>query len=135
SFEPQNGTGWNSQPFDPVEGEQYELGVKYEPPGSRTLLSAAVFDLRRKNLTTTDPDPTHICGSGRCSIQAGEVRTQGLELEDGSEPIDGFNVIASCTWLHNFYTQDEPKLAGVSMERTQPVVVPKHQASAWVRYE
>src|SRR5690606_7765980 len=31
SCEPQSGTGWNNHPFDPVEGEQYELGVKYEP--------------------------------------------------------------------------------------------------------
>src|SRR3546814_13064938 len=37
SFEPQSGTGWNNQPFDPIAGEQSELGVKYEPPGSRTL--------------------------------------------------------------------------------------------------
>src|SRR5690606_38167586 len=50
SFESQNGTGWNNQPFDPVEGEQYEVGVKYEPAGSRMLLTAALFDLRRKNL-------------------------------------------------------------------------------------
>lgn len=135
SFEPQSGTGWNNQPFDPVEGEQYELGVKYEPPGSRTLLTAAVFDLRRKNLTTTDPDPTHICGGGRCSIQAGEVRTRGLELEAKSEPIDGLSVIASYSWLHNVYSKDNPNAAGISLKGSQPVAVPKHQASAWVRYE
>lgn len=135
SFEPQSGTDWNNQPFDPVEGEQYELGVKYEPPGSRTLLTAAVFDLRRKNLTTTDPDPTHICGGGRCSIQAGEVRTRGLELEAKSEPLDGLSVIASYSWLHNVYSKDNPNAAGVSLKGTQPVAVPKHQASAWVRYE
>jgi len=135
SFEPQNGTGWNNQPFDPVEGEQYELGVKYEPPGSRTLLTAALFDLRRKNLTTTDPDPSHLCGTGRCNIQAGEVRTRGLELEAKTEPMEGLSLIASYSWLHNVYSKDNPNVAGVSMKGTQPVAVPKHMASAWVRYE
>jgi len=135
SFEPQNGTGWNNQPFDPVEGEQYEVGVKYEPAGSRMLLTAALFDLRRKNLTTTDPDPSHICGSGRCNIQAGEVRTRGLELEAKAEPIDGLSVIASYTWLNNAYTKDNPNSAGVSLKGTHPTGVPKHQASAWVRYQ
>ncbi|CAM4133754.1 TonB-dependent siderophore receptor [Bordetella muralis] len=135
SFEPQNGTGWDGAPFDPVEGEQYELGVKYEPAGSRTLLTAALYDIRRKNLTTTDPDPTHICSGGRCSIQAGEVRTRGLELEAKTEPVEGLSVIASYSWMQNAYTKDNPNAAGVSLKGTQPAGVPKHQASAWVHYE
>jgi len=135
SFEPQNGTGWDGKPFDPIEGEQYEIGIKYEPAGSRTLLTAALYDLRRKNLTTTDPDPSRICNGSRCSIQAGEVRTQGLELEAKSEPIDGLSLVASYSWMQNAYTKDNPNAAGVSMKGTQPAGIPKHQASAWARYE
>lgn len=135
SFEPQNGTGWDGKPFDPIEGEQYEVGVKYEPAGSRTLLTAAIYDLRRKNLTTTDPDPTRICNGSRCSIQAGEVRTRGLELEAKTEPLDGLSVVASYSWMQNAYVKDNPNAAGVSMKGTQPAGIPKHQASAWARYE
>lgn len=29
SFEPQSGTGWNNAPFKPIEGNQYEVGIKY----------------------------------------------------------------------------------------------------------
>ena len=135
SFEPQSGSGRGGQPFDPIEGEQVELGVKYQPPGTRTLMTASLFDLRRKNLLTPDTNPSPDCNGARCQIQAGEVRTQGLELEAKAEPIEGLSVIASYTYLDNAYTRDNPNNAGVSLKGTHPVAVPKHAASAWARYQ
>mgnify|MGYP002352145811 CR=1 FL=1 len=63
----------------------------------RHFADADFFDIRRENMTTTDPDPTHICGTagGRCSIQAGELRTQGIELEAKTEPLRGLTLVAA----------------------------------------
>ncbi|KCV63372.1 TonB-dependent siderophore receptor [Bordetella bronchiseptica] len=135
SFEPQTGTGWNNTPFKPTEGKQYEVGVKYQPPGSATLLTLAAFDIRRKNLPTTDPDPTHMCGVSRCSIQAGEVRTRGIELEAKTEPLRGLSLIAAYSYLDNEYEKAYPNTTGLDLKGKKPVAVPAHQASAWARYQ
>jgi len=135
SFEPQSGTGFNNQPFEPIQGKQNEVGVKYQPVGSRSLFTAALFDVRRKNTTTTDPDPTHLCNGSRCNIAAGEVRTRGLELEARTEPIRGLSLIAGYSYSDNKYTKDNPTLAGVSLEGKVPGSVPTHQASTWARYQ
>lgn len=137
SFEPQSGTGWQNVPFKPIEGNQYEVGIKYQPPGSATMLSFAAFDIRRENMTTTDPDPTHICGTagGRCSIQAGELRTQGIELEAKTEPLRGLTLVAAYSLMDNEYTKANPSLAGLDLKGKTPVGVPSQQASAWARYQ
>ncbi|WKK20609.1 TonB-dependent siderophore receptor [Achromobacter insolitus] len=137
SFEPQSGTGWQNKPFKPIEGNQYEVGIKYQPPGSATLLSVAAFDIRRENMTTTDPDPTHICGTagGRCSIQAGELRTQGIELEAKTEPMRGLTLVAAYSLMDNEYSKAYPNTAGLNLKGKAPVGVPSQQASAWARYQ
>ncbi len=137
SFEPQSGTGWNNTPFKPIEGTQYEVGIKYQPPGSATMLTAAAYDIRRENMTTTDPDPTHICGTagGRCSIQAGELRTQGIELEAKTEPLRGLTLVAAYSLMDNEYSKAYPSVAGLNLKGKTPVGVPSQQASAWARYQ
>lgn len=137
SFEPQSGTGWQNVPFKPIEGNQYEVGIKYQPPGSATMLSFAAFDIRRENMTTTDPDPTHICGTagGRCSIQAGELRTQGIELEAKTEPLHGLTLVAAYSLMDNEYSKANPSLTGLNLKGKTPVGVPSQQASAWARYQ
>jgi iron complex outermembrane receptor protein len=137
SFEPQSGTGWNNAPFKPIEGKQYEVGIKYQPPGSATMLTAAAFDIRRENMTTTDPDPTHVCGTagGRCSIQAGELRTQGIELEAKTEPLRGLTLVAAYSLMDNEYSKAYPSVTGFNLKGKTPVGVPSQQASAWARYQ
>jgi iron complex outermembrane receptor protein len=135
SFEPQSGTGFNNQAFEPIQGKQNEIGVKYQPVGSRSLFTAALYDVRRQKTTTTDPDPTHICNGARCSIQAGEVRTRGLELEARTEPLRGLSLIAGYSYSDNKYTKDNPTIGGQSLEGKVPGSVPTHQASAWARYQ
>ncbi|MNK16368.1 Ferrichrome-iron receptor precursor [compost metagenome] len=137
SFEPQSGTGWNNTPFKPIEGTQYEVGIKYQPPGTATMLSVAAFDIRRENMTTTDPDPTHLCGTagGRCSIQAGELRTQGIELEAKTEPVRGLTLLAAYSVMNNEYSKAYPNASGFDLTGKTPVAVPSQQASAWARYQ
>lgn len=135
SFEPQSGTGWNNATFKPIEGKQYEIGLKYEPPGADTMVTLAAFDLRRQNMLTTDPNPDHICGTGRCSIQAGEVRSKGIELEAKSQPIRGLAVTAAYTYLDNKYTKANADLVGFNLKGKRQAGVPEHNASVWARYQ
>jgi iron complex outermembrane receptor protein len=92
-FAPQLGIDAAGRPFAPTDGDQKEVGVKYEIPGVRTLLTAALFDITQNNVLRTDPD--------NLSFQSatGQVESQGVELEATGNPLDGLNVTAAYTHL------------------------------------
>lgn len=110
------GTDRAGNAFEPTKGEQWEAGVKYQPPGTTSLLTAAVFDIVKSNELVADPtDPTF-------QIQEGEAKSRGLELGAQAE-WRGASIDAAYTYLD---TEDAAgaRLAGV----------PRTQASAWVQY-
>ncbi len=120
SFQPTIGTDFFNRTFIPTTGKQAEVGVKYRPGNDRSLFTAALFDLRQKNVLTPDPDPTH----NFASVQQGEVRSQGLELEARFRALGNLDVITS-------YTYTDAKV----QETRQPVFrQPKNQAQIWGDY-
>ncbi len=69
-----NANNVNNPNLDPTEGENLELGTKWEFRDGALALSAAVYDSRSKNELTPDPvDPTVF-------IQLGERQVKGVEL-------------------------------------------------------
>src|SRR3546814_18748891 len=91
SFTPQSGSSFAGTPFDPEEGTQYEAGLKYQPPGSNSLFTAAVFDLTRSNLKTGDPAHSGF------DVQTGEARARGVELEERFSPVARRDLITAYT--------------------------------------
>lgn len=130
SFEPQSGTGWGGSTFDPTTGRQYELGVKYEPPGANLMATMAVFDLVKQNVLTDDPDTTHICDGSRCSVQTGEVTSRGVELGLTMGLAEGVNAIAAYTY--NPMEVTKSNVAG--QVGRQQAATPIHTASLWMDY-
>ncbi|MFK3798278.1 TonB-dependent siderophore receptor [Pseudomonas sp. NPDC088444] len=124
SFQPtSNATASPTDSFKPTEGKQWELGIKYQPPGSNTLLSAAIYDLTQKNVsvTTTNSDNVAI------TSQTGEVKVKGLELEAVSDVTDNLKVIASYT-----LAKSEVQKGDYKGNRLQ--LMPDQQASLWTDY-
>ena len=123
SFLPNSGTDVEGHAFQPSRGRQWEAGVKYQPEGTRTLLTAAVFDLRKTNVVTYD----NLTFDAR---QIGKQRSRGLELEAKAEPLPGLKASAAYTWLDIKTVQ--------SADRTEvgkaPSGVPKQSASLWLDY-
>jgi len=116
---PQRGGG----AFEPTTGRQYEAGVKYQPPGSNSLLSAAVFELTQDNVTTADPTfPTY-------SVQTGQAQVRGIELEGRVNLAEGLNVIAAYTAQETEVTRSNTNNLGRRLG-----TVPNHMASAWADY-
>ncbi|MFC3614175.1 TonB-dependent siderophore receptor [Lutimaribacter marinistellae] len=110
------GTDVNGNAFDPTEGEQVELGVKYQPAGTDTLLSAALFDLTKSNLLMNDPVNPGF------QVQTGEAKSQGLELE-AFHSFGEVSVQAAYTYL------DTENANGFDIAQ-----VPTHAASLWLNY-
>ena len=90
SFEPVVGADRLGTAFKPTEGKQFEVGVRWMPAGSRTSIAAALFDLRRTNILTSDP-----VAPDDFDVQTGEVRSRGFELEVRTAVTEHVNVIAN----------------------------------------
>lgn len=124
SFQPtSNATASPTDSFKPTEGKQWELGIKYQPPGSNTLLSAAVYDLTQKNVsvTTTNSDNVSI------TSQTGEVKVKGLELEAVSDVTENLKVIAA-------YTLAKSEVQDGTFKGNRLQLMPNQQASLWTDY-
>jgi len=130
SFEPQSGTGWGGTRFEPTTGRQYEIGVKYEPPGTNLLATVALFDLRKQNALTPDPDITHLCNGARCSVQTGEVKSQGVELGLTMELAQGLKGVAAYTYNPIEVSKSNTPSEIGRQQSDQPI----HTASLWLDY-
>ncbi|ENB9666637.1 MULTISPECIES: TonB-dependent siderophore receptor [Pseudomonas] len=107
--------------FEPTEGEQYEVGLKYQP-FEGTLFTASVFQVKQKNVLTGDTEYPQY------ESQNGEVRSRGVELELKSS-IENVDVLAAATYIDSFYTKSTYGDQGNRNESQAPV-----SASLWVDY-
>lgn len=129
SFEPVNGVGYGGEPFKPTEGKQAEIGIKYQPPGSRSLVTLSAYEIRQQNITTPDPDPTHLCDGSLCQVQTGEGRVRGIELEGNLALTDNLTMVASTTLMNSKVTQSNSTDLGKELPR-----VPRRSTNVWLDY-
>ncbi|MFK0087216.1 TonB-dependent siderophore receptor [Pseudomonas sp. NPDC090755] len=123
SFQPtSNASADPEQSFKPTEGKQWELGIKYQPPGSNTLLTAAVYDLTQKNVSVTNN-----VGNVTVTSQTGEVKVHGLELEAVSDVTKNLKVIAA-------YTLAKSEVQDGEFKGNRLQLMPNQQASLWADY-
>ena len=125
TFNPIVGTNFvTGQLFLPETGQQSEVGVKFEPAGFNGHFTAALFDLKRQNVLTTNPaNPLQ-------SIQTGELTSRGVELEAVANVTPALKLLASYTNFHIFDSKDlNPALVGLV-----PTNTPSEMASAWADY-
>lgn len=123
SFEPvTRGTTWSGKPFKPTTGRQYEIGLKYQPPETSALFTAALYDLRQQNVSTSDPMHP------REYVQTGAIRARGLELEGKGEIVSGTQIRGSVTLTNAeiIKSNDQAELG-----RRMPDM-PRSMATLWV---
>ncbi|CAO3433458.1 TonB-dependent siderophore receptor [Azospirillum doebereinerae] len=124
SFEPELSSGApGADPFKPTIGRQVELGVKYQPKGWAALFTAALFDIRQRNVVTYDSAIGY-------NVQIGEVHSQGVELEARGEVTRNLSLIASYSHVDAEVTRSS---IPTSLGRT-PARIPGRQAALWVDY-
>lgn len=122
SFEPNTTVNADGSSFDPTTGQQYEFGVKYEPPGMNSSVTLSWFDLRRQNVLTSQ-------GSGNYT-QTGEIMARGYELSAVASLAEGLNLVGGYTFTNSKVTKG---LASEIGRKTNNV--PEHMASLWLDYE
>lgn len=124
SFRPVIGTSFSGDPFVPTKGKQAELGVKYQPRGSNSYITAALFDLRQTNVQTRDPNNPNF------QVQTGEIRSRGLELQGKLEVTRSLDILASYTLTDLEVTKSNTDNLG----KVPFAGVPRHMASLWANY-
>ncbi len=121
SFLPVSGQTFDGAQFKPETGKQWEAGLKYEQPGGGITAALSLFDLRRQNVTSSDPVNTGY------SIQVGEQRSRGLELEAGIDNGRGLKLVAGYAFTDAEVTRDSnPTIVGQT-----PNLTPRHVLSLW----
>jgi iron complex outermembrane recepter protein len=131
SFQPINGANFFGEPFVPETGEQYEAGVKFDFLKRRLSATAAVFQIVKANVLATDPnDP-------RNTVQIGEQRSRGFELDLNAQPVRGWNAILTYAFTDAVITNDTTRnaageffLVGNQLQGT-----PRQTGSFWTSYE
>ncbi|MBK1658358.1 TonB-dependent siderophore receptor [Paracraurococcus ruber] len=106
SFLPTPGTDIAGRAFRPRSGEQFEAGVKYQPPGLDSFVQAAAFQITQADSLTTDPS------NALFQVQTGEIRVRGVEFEGVAALPRGLNLIGSVTYLNAEITKGAPQEVG-----------------------
>jgi iron complex outermembrane receptor protein len=120
TFAPQRGGG----NFQPTTGEQYEIGVKFQPPGMNSFVQVAAYHITQQNVLTRDP--VYITSS----IPQGEIRSRGIEVEGRASLNDNLDLIGTYSYIDAEITRsNNPGVAGNRVPQ-----VPHHIASGWANY-
>ncbi|MPT27796.1 MAG: TonB-dependent siderophore receptor [Achromobacter sp.] len=122
SFQGQAGFNRSNQAYKPLRGKQWEVGLKYQPPGSSSLYTASLFHITQENVATKEPQDNFY-------TSVGEIRSQGLELEAHIQATQNLKLLGSYTYTDITYSKALDGNQGHT-----PNQAPKHMASVWADY-
>ncbi|BAY67835.1 TonB-dependent siderophore receptor [Anabaena sp. FACHB-709] len=126
SFNPQFfGRSRTGESFKPETSEQFEVGIKQEFFDKRLSATLAYFDITKNNVLTPDPVDNNF------SVQIGEQKSRGLELDIAGEILPGWKIIATYAYIDSSVSKDN------DLERLNDRLsgVPFNSASLWTTYE
>ena len=123
SFRPQLGLQQFGGSVDAEIGRQVEAGVKAEFFNQRARATLAVFEIVKENVLVSDPDENTF------SVQTGEQRSRGVELDIAGQLAAGLNVIAALGLVNAEVTRDV-----VIREGTDLTNAPRFSGRLWSTY-
>jgi iron complex outermembrane receptor protein len=134
SFNPTSNYSSSAQILKPTTGEQWELGVKYQPPGTDDLYTVAVYDMTMDNLFAKENN----LSTSSFYKGVGQIKSKGLELEARTNVTPNLRVIGSYTLNNVEYSKSYfvYNSAGslVDANGNTPYQTPGHLASGWADY-
>lgn len=121
----------NDVAVKPIKGDQYEAGVKYQPPGSNSLVSASIYELTQENRTVSTGATCVNSADNTCYTQVGEAKIRGFELEGKAELTKNISILGSYTYMDSEITKSNTvtEVSGAAIPQ-----VAKHMSSLWANY-
>lgn len=123
--------------FDPVKGENYELGAKFDLPLRRTFFTFAVFQNEVDNALVQSGAGDLNPNGNRFYVAAGARRSRGAEATIETSPLRNLTLSSAATYTDAIYLGEGPASAvgtiaipGSSVEKT-----PRWSYNVWSRYD
>ena len=111
----------NGRMLTPLEGEQWETGIKGEYLDGALTASFALFQVEEQNRATPDfNDPRY-----RASIAGGEARSRGYEMELSGQLAEDWTLNANYSYTHKIHRSEE----------STELYTPKHILRVWTQYQ
>ena len=124
SFKPNTGASRLGGGFTPEKGKSYEMGIKWEALDEQLSVDAAIYQIEKRNVLTTDPvDSTF-------SVAAGEVRSRGFDVNVAGNLTPEWRVIGGYAYVDAAVTKDNMLRSG-----TRLLNIPKNSFSLLNMYE
>ena len=124
SFKPNTGASRQGGGFDPEKGKSYELGIKWEALDDQLSVDAAIYQIEKSNVLTTDPVVSTF------SVAAGEVRSRGFDLNVAGNLTPQWRVIGGYAYVNAEVTKDNVIQSGTRLAN-----IPKNSFSLLNVYE
>jgi iron complex outermembrane receptor protein len=125
SYLPQRTFDYFGNVHQPVTGEGYDYGIKYDFFNHRFTGSVVGYDIKRGNVL--QPDPEH----PGFNIQSGEDRSKGVEYSLLGRVTDNWQVVLAYGYNASQITKDPTRPQNVGKRTTN---IPRNQGSLWNRY-
>lgn len=128
-------------PLPPLEGANYEVGIKGALYDERLNLALAVFRIDQTNRPQEDPNGPAICPGSPyddvCYLADGKVRGQGFEAELSGEPAPGWQIVLGYTFTDTEYLRERnPDGTPSAVEgRDFSSITPRHLVKIWSNYQ
>lgn len=130
SFLPQSGVLRGNKLPDPLTGNNMEIGVKRDWFGGRWNTTVSLYRILENGKLVSDPDTTGNADH-RYSLQLGQNKTQGVELDIRGEIVKGLNAIVNYAYTDSRISKDiDKKKVGTPIPGFA-----KNVANAWLTYQ
>jgi iron complex outermembrane receptor protein len=115
---------------DPTRGLQKEIGFKYQLPGTESLVTASIFDIRQEDgVVFQNVDPAVFNGLYQIQVPY-DLRSRGFEIEGQFNFANDLRLTTAYTYLDM-----EIERGATGTEGNQLSATPRHTASIWAFYE
>lgn len=109
SFKPNTGASRNGEGFDPEEGMAYELGFKWLALDNMLSVDSAIYYAKKENVLTLDPIDSAY------KVAAGEVRSQGIELNVAGQITPAWKIIGGYAYTDAEVSKDNTLKKGTAL--------------------
>lgn len=113
-----------------------EVGGKWELLDARMSVTAAVFNLERSNIKTSDPTKPGVL------INVGEQRTRGIEFTANGRIDDLWSIYSGFAFLDGRITKSNSSVAApqtpvvqIPLEGKRPSLTPRQSGYVWINRE
>lgn len=132
SFLANPGADYLNRNFDPLTGENVEVGVKKDWFGGKWNTAVSAYTITRNNVLTTDlENPNPNTGQYTYQRQTGQQKTKGVEVDIKGELFRNFEAVVNYAFTEASITKDsDPKLIG-----NQVPGATKHIQNTWLSYK